>query len=276
MASSRMRWARSWFLTGAIMALLASACMGGDDEAENTNGTGAQTNAETEPATLLPPSDLTAELDGLTIVVSWVAPSGDPEVVRYSVYRNGSFFRSILAPEVSFTDTDVSPGMGYSYGIEGRAGDLVSDRVTVEATAPTPSLREARVEGTFNVRTKKLSSSGYSQVRAPALGWQFRPRCSQGPCDVRWRDLQQKRLSTVFNRRGARYRGSYTGFFYVLCSGVRSTSSVSIRFKVDAARAIGAEWRATRLLGMLNQSEAAQLGCAPSQGSFSIRAKLIL
>jgi len=274
-ASDRLLWARSWFLIGATMALLASACMGGGDESEDTTGTAAPATTEAEATTVLPPSDLTAEAEAFSIVVSWVAPAGEPEVERYSVYRNDSFFRSVVAPETSFTDEDVAPGKRYSYEIEAQAGELVSDRVAVEVTTRTPPLREARVTGTFNARTKELSSSGYSDLEAGTFGWHFRPRCDQGACDVRWNDLQRKSVHALFERQGARYQGNYTGFFYVLCGGARSTSSVTIRFKVDAARPIGAEWRATRLLGTLNQSEASQLGCVSSRAKLSIRAKLI-
>ncbi len=275
MARGRLHWSRSWFLIGATTVLFASACMSGGDEAEDSSGAAAPATGEAESASVLPPSDLTAEADAFSIVVSWVAPSGDPDVVRYSVYRNGSFFRSILAPEVSFTDTDVSPGKDYSYGIEARAGGLVSERVTVAATTPTPPLREARVQGTFNVRTKKLSSSGYTNLKAPTFGWQFRPRCGEGACDVRWNDLQTKKIHALIKRQGLRYRGSYNGFFYVFCDDAQATSSVTIRFKVENARTIGADWRATHLVGTLNQSETSQLGCVSSRAKFSIRAKLV-
>ena len=60
-----------------------------------------------------------------------------------------------------------------------------------EATVRTPPVRDARVQGTFNVRTKELSSSGYSDLDAGTMGWQFRPRCGEGACDVRWNDLEK-------------------------------------------------------------------------------------
>jgi hypothetical protein len=269
----RLHRARACFVIGVMPALLAAACMSGDGEAEEATDA-APVTAEAEPADLAPPEDVIAAADALSIAVSWATPSGEPEVDRYSVYRNGSFFRSIVAPATSFTDEDVAPGKTYTYEIEARAGELVSDRAAVEATVRTPPLRVARVQGTFNVRTKELSSSGYSDFAAGTMGWQFRPRCGQGACDVRWNDLQRKSVRAVFKRDGARYEGNYTGFFFVRCGNARVTSSLTIRFKVDAARAMGAEWRATRLLGTLNQSEAAQLGCVSSRARLSIRANL--
>lgn len=260
---------------GAMAALVATGCMGGDGEVEGAAADAPATNAASEPAGVPPPAELAAEAEELSIVVSWSAPTGEPEVDRYSVYRNDAFFRSIVAPATSFTDEDVSPGKTYSYEIEARAGDLVSERAAVEATVRTPPVRDARVQGTFNVRTKELSSSGYSDLDAGTMGWQFRPRCGQGACDVRWNDLQRKSVGALLKRDGARYEGDFRGFFYVRCGSAKATSSVTIHFKVDAARAIGTEWRATRLLGTMNQAEAAQLGCVASNAKFEITAKLI-
>jgi hypothetical protein len=252
--------------------------MGDDGEAEreeNVTNPPAPATSEAEPTSVPPPADLTAEGDAFRVVLTWVAPVGDPQVEEYTVYRDGSLISTVSAPEVSFTDEDVVPGRRYSYEVEAQAGDLVSTRVEAEATTPTPPLRAARVEGIFSVRTKELSSSGYTELRAPTYGWQFRPRCRSGACDLRWSSLQQKRVRGLVNRHGARYQGSYTGFFNVLCSGARATSSVTIRFEVEAARPIGSEWRAARLLGTLSQSESAQLGCVSSRAKLLIRARLV-
>ena len=269
---------RSWLLLGLTTALLPTACMGDETEAageENATNPPAPVTSAAEPTSVPPPTDLTAEGSAFRVVLRWVAPVGDPPVEEYTVYRDGSLISSVSAPEVSFTDADVVPGRRYSYEVEAQAGELVSTRVAAEATIPTPPLRAARVEGIFSVRTKVLSSSGYTSLRDPTYGWQFRPRCRSGACDLRWSSLQQKRVRGLVDRHGARYQGSYTGFFNVLCSGARATSSVTIRFKVEAARPIDTEWRATRLLGTLSQSEDAQLGCVSSSAKLSIRARLV-
>jgi hypothetical protein len=268
--------ARSWFALGVTTALFLPACMGDDAEGEeNATNPPAPATTEAEPTSVSPPSDLTAEANAFSVVLTWVAPVGDPQVEEYTVYRDGSPISSVPAPEASFTDEDVVPGRRYSYEVEAQAGELVSTRVAAETTTPTPPLRAARVEGTFSVRTKELSSTGYTRLREPTYGWQFRPRCRSGACDVRWSSLQQKRVRGLVNRHGARYQGSYTGFFNVLCSGARATSSVTIRFRVAAARPIGSEWRAARLLGTLTQSEAAQLGCVSSRAKLAIRARFV-
>jgi hypothetical protein len=50
---------------------------------------------------------------------------------------------------------------------------------------------------------------------------------------------------------------------------------VTIELRVDAARVIDREWRASRLVGTLDQSEAEQLGCRYSEAEFSVRARLV-
>jgi hypothetical protein len=50
---------------------------------------------------------------------------------------------------------------------------------------------------------------------------------------------------------------------------------VEIEFKVVAARVIGQEWRATRIVGTLDQSEPVQPGCTSSSASHSLRARLV-
>jgi len=168
-----------------------------------------------------------------------------------------------------------SPGRQYVYEIEARSADASSDRIPATAETPVPPLRAARLAGAFNVRTRTLSQSGYVSYQAPVFGWSFKPRCRTGACEARWSDLHRKRIRTTLERRGARYRGSYTGPFTTHCAGTPATSSVEIEFKVVAARVIGREWRATRIVGTLDQSEPVQLGCTSSGASHSLRARLV-
>jgi hypothetical protein len=58
------------------------------------------------------------------------------------------------------------------------------------------------------------------------------------------------------------------------CSGAHATSSLQIDLKVVRARALGGEWRATRVTGTIDQAEAAQLGCGSSQAELAVRARL--
>ena len=44
-------------------------------------------------------------------------PVDDPGLRGYNVYRNGNFFRQILAPSISFTDLTVAASSSYTYGV---------------------------------------------------------------------------------------------------------------------------------------------------------------
>jgi Fibronectin type III domain len=273
----RAEGARSSFVLVAVSAMLAGGCMGESDE--DGEGAGTETEpvstAAPGPEVVPPPSDFSAKPGAFSISLSWIGPSGDPAAEGYVLYRNGTEVTGLDGSDTSYVDDGLTPGKDYSYELEAHAGDLTSDRVAVEATTRVPPVRAARVAGVFNIHTKELSASGYAEHPVPNFGWQFRPRCTEGPCDIRWHDLQRKRIRTVLARKRARYSGTYTGPFYVTCAGAETTSVVEIRLKVEAARAIAGEWRATRLTGTLTQSEAPQLGCVSSQARLSLRARLI-
>ena len=254
----------------------ASACTGESDEGERTTAERRPTTSvEAEPESVSPPSGFRARPGAFSVSLAWAAPSGEPEVDQYVVYRNGAQVVSLHGSTTTYSDERLVPGRRYSYEIEAHAGELVSEPAAVAARTRVPPLRAARVQGVFNVRTRELSASGYVEHSAPTYGWRFRPRCERGPCDVRWTDLRRKKIHAVFRRHGARYGGTYTGTFNVLCGSIQVTSVVEIRFEVDAARPIAGAWRATRLVGTLNQSEAAQLGCVSSQAELAVRARLI-
>jgi hypothetical protein len=58
------------------------------------------------------------------------------------------------------------------------------------------------------------------------------------------------------------------------CSGAQATTSLEIDLKVVKARVVDDEWRATRVVGTIDQSEAAQLGCRSSEARLAVRARL--
>lgn len=257
------------------MTLLTAACMGDEEEAAEPAARPAATTTEEAPEQPAAPSDFAAEAASFSVVLSWAHAPGDPEAERYAVYRDGSVLITMSGSETTFTDDTVVPGREYLYELEARSGNGVSDRIPTTAETVVPPLRAARVAGTFNVRTRTLSRSGYSSYQAPVFGWRFRPRCREGACDIRWSDLHQRRVRGTLQRRGIRYRGSYTGPFTTQCAGVPATSSVEIELEVVAARVIGRQWRATRIVGRLDQSEAVQLGCGSSSASHSLNARLV-
>jgi hypothetical protein len=148
-------------------------------------------------------------------------------------------------------------------------------QVSTSAEPPgPPPLREARLAGSFTVRTRILAKSGYGTYVAPIFGWRFTPVCGNSACDVRWRDLHDRSIHGVLSRHGARYRGSYTGYFYMECSGAHVTSALRLRLRVVQARILGEGWRATRLVGSVRQREGAQLGCHGSEARLAVHARL--
>lgn len=264
-------------MLGVALTLLATACMGEEEDVSERTAPPAATGADeagTKTAPL-PPSDFAAEAASFSVGLSWAHPPGDLEIDRYALYRDESILTTVSGSETTFTDDEVVPGREYVYEIEARSGSAASDRIPATAETVVPPLRAARLAGVFNVRTRTLSQSGYSSYQAPVFGWRFSPRCRRGACDVRWNDLHRKRIRGTLERLGAGYRGSYTGPFTTQCAGTPATSSVEIEFKVVAGRVIGREWRAIRIVGTLDQSEAVQLGCASSSASHSLRARLV-
>ena len=261
-------------VVASAAAFLAAGCMGDDETATKREQTSAE-KSTTTTAQMPPPSDFAAKPAGLSVELSWSPPS--EAVETFALYRDGTSLARLPGARTTYTDTgDVRPGRTYSYEIEAHAGEAVSQRVSVSVEVPTPPLRAARLEGDFSIKTRALSKSGYGEYTAPTFGWSFRPRCGEGACDVLWRDLHENRIHAKLERRGAHYRGSYTGPFTIECEGVGSTSSVTLELEVTAARADGSTWQATRFEGTLSQSEAAQLGCAPSQAKFAVRGRRVM
>ena len=140
---------------------------------------------------------------------------------------------------------------------------------------PVPALRAARVEGTFNVSTRIASQTGYSSYTPTNFGWRL-------PAAVRRRPLRRPLArpareappgGTEANRRPLPRRATRDQFF-IECGGSPATSVAELDLRVDKARVIDDEWRATRLVGTLVHSEAAQLGCGSSEARLTVRARL--
>ena len=254
---------------GVLLAFAAAACMGdgsAEDEATSTGKKG--------PEAAQSPANLAADPTAFGVRLSWTAPAEGPDIERYALYRDGTWLAFVPGSETGYSDDGVMPGKKYSYEIEARAGKTASDRTSVSVETPVPALRAARLDGFFNVKTRFRSQSGYGDYDAPSYGWRFEPRCREGACDVRWSDLHEKQIHGKLERHGARYRGSYTGFFFIACSNAHSTSSLRIDLQVVKARVIDDEWRATRVIGTIDQSEAQQLGCRSSEAELAVRARL--
>lgn len=257
-----------------VVSGLAAGCMGGDGEEAGPSASAPQTTtAVKEPPAPEPPSSFTAEAAPFEVVLTWEPPTEDVE--RFELFRDGAPLATRSGSASSYTDDDVDPGRAYDYQIAAATDELITTRVNVSTETPVPPLRAARLEGTFDVSTRVANESGYSTYRPSNLGWVFRPQCAEGPCNVRWRDLHLKRLRTVLKRVGTRYRGDFSGQFLIECAGSPMTSAVELDLQVERARPIDDEWRATHLVGTIDHSEAAQLGCGSSEAQLTVRARLV-
>jgi hypothetical protein len=222
----------------------------------------------------LPPSDVGAKPAAFQVVLGWT-PAPDGGVDRFTIYRNASQLASLPSSATAYTDTSAIPGETYSYAIEARAGEAVTDRVlvTTKTAPPTPPLRPCR--GQLRRRHAPGQRDGLRRVS----GAQLRVAL---PAAMRGRALRQRRERSPpeacrCQPLAARSQvpGSYNGRFTIECAGTPVSSSVTIELRVDAARVIDREWRASRLVGTLDRSEAEQLGCRYSEAEFSVRARLV-
>jgi hypothetical protein len=204
------------------------------------------------------------------VVLTWSAPVAQ-SVQGYRISRGHLAIATVPSGETTYTDTNVKPGRTYTYGIVTRGtGILESDQVTTEVDVPVPPLSSARLEGNFNAKLRSTSQSGFSgDVGDLAEGWNFKPKCNEGACDVTWKDLHYKELKTVLARKSAGYKGSDSGKFFGQCSGVVGVSSVTLDLHVVKGRVIGGEWRATKLEGTLVESHPSSLGCVGGGVTFT-------
>jgi hypothetical protein len=195
-------------------------------------------------------------------------------VQGYGVYRDGSLLQGLGGEQSGFTDDDITPGNTYTYEIRARVVGAVSEPVSIDVEVRVPPLKAARVLGDFAVTTHLIRKSGYSTWKRPTFGWHFTPRCDTGPCAVDWRDIGLRRVHAKLRRKGAKYEGHYSGPFLVKCNGRTSTSSVTLSLKVAKARSLRGEWRATKLVGTLTNSEAPELGCGGSSAELRVTARM--
>jgi hypothetical protein len=273
------RWVhRRWLVAG--LALLLVLAVGGIVAAVLLAAGGDETAQPARAApSVLAPQSFEAEPGELAVTLDWSAPKGGVEIDHYDIYRNGSPLVTLSDVGSTYVDDEVRPGKEYTYEIEARGvvngKEMTSERLSATVTAPVPPLKRARVEGDFAVTVKTLSRSGYNRYENPTYGWHMRAKCRTGPCEVAWSDLHEKGIRTILKQNGARYSGSFSGFFFDFCGNTRGTSSVKIELKVAKAKAIEGEWLATKLVGTVNKSSGAQLGCVSSRASQAVTAKLV-
>jgi hypothetical protein len=267
---------RRWLIIGAAAVVALAVAVGIALAVSGGNEPVAARVSPTPSPTVLAPVDLTEDAQAFVVTLSWSQPEGGSEIVRYSVYRNGDFVGSVTPPATMFTDEDVVPGKRYTYEVEALGGGLVSERASLEVRTEVPPIREARVQGTFNVVINTKSQYGFqASLGKFTLGWKITPKCKLDACNVTVKVLNFKELKATLKRKGARYTGSDSGKFNAKCGGTVSTSTLAFDFTVKRAKAISDAWRATKLVGTLKQTDPAQLGCVGAGATYSITATLV-
>jgi hypothetical protein len=269
---------------GAIFAILAAvvlavggvlfalASTGDDVAAPTTTPSSATAEPVAEPS---PTQNLKAKGRAFEVVLRWSPPAIQMEDARYEIRRNGTFVGYVVPPARRFTDGDVIPGKKYTYAVRVEAPvGTFSDSVAIRVSTPVPPLGEARVAGTFDVRSEFVSKYGYGDYATPGFGWRFRPKCPTGSCGLSLRDINLEDLTLTLKREGGMYSGSFSGRIGLQCGGTSTVSTGTIELSVAAARVIGSEWRATRLTGALTHRESSQLGCRSSGATLRLRARL--
>lgn len=227
------------------------------------------------PAELSAAQDLDAKARPYRVVLTWATPSTLPERAHYEVRRDDTHVGDVDPPTHRFVDDDVVPGERYRYEVRVVTSDgTFSDPAVVRVRTPLPPIVEARLQGTFDVKSRFTAKSGYGNYDAPGFGWRFRPKCGDGPCDVALADILHDELRITLRRSGGTYRGTYTGKFTLACGNTDIVSSVTLELRVATASVIDGSWRATRLAGTLSQRESSQLGCSSSSATLALTAKL--
>jgi hypothetical protein len=258
---------RFWWLAILLAAPVPlAACDSGGEESSPTN---------TVSAEVLPPEGFSASPDGFSVVLSWSAPTNSARIVGYELSRDGRFLESIEPEGTTFTDFDVKPGRSYSYAMRSKGQGMTSEPVATDVKIRIPPIKAARLEGDFDVHAKVKSQTGYESFGGPtSFAWVFRAKCREGPCDVVWKDLIDKRIHARLNEKRGTYTGDYKGIYLSRCRGSRSISSVHLVLKIVKARAVGGVWRATRIEGTLTNSETPQFGCVSAKAVQTLKGRL--
>jgi hypothetical protein len=207
------------------------------------------------------------------LTLTWEAPEG-AEVDHYEVRRNGVTVDRDVETSV-FLDDEVEPGARYRYQVVGIAsgGGLVAAATTSIRTAE-PALSEARLEGRFVVRMLVERATGTGDpVRGGAIGFSFEPRCSTGPCSVRW-DVQQARAEGTLRRRGAEYGARLrTPLFIRNCFDAVVDEALDVRLRVVRAAPLDDQWRATKIAGSIEEVSSYR-GCVTASIDWDVRGSL--
>jgi hypothetical protein len=260
-------------ILGIVIGVVVASGGGGGTPLADLSPTGAP--APSASAMVAPPVGFTATGQSVPfgVVMTWSAPAGQA-VQSYGIYREGVPIATVPSETTTYTDSNVKPGKSYTYEIVTRGDGLIqSARVSSVVDVPVPPLSSARFKGTFDAKMKTTSQDGYTnKLGSFTLGWNFKPKCSEGSCDVTWKDLYYKEFRTTLDHKGVNYSGSDSGTFFGTCSGAKGTSTLTLTLHVVKAKVIDGEWRATKLQGTMVESHASAFGCVSGGAHFTVTA----
>jgi hypothetical protein len=228
------------------------------------------------PAALLAPTGLRATLDGVTVLLAWSEPTGGATPEGYQIHRGDTLLASVPITIDAYTDKSVVPGKSYTYSVQSALVDALSPPATVQLVVTKPPLTAARLAGSFDIKAKVSSSSGFQNIKNSSnYGFSFKPKCSSGPCDVGWSIIGLKGISARLTRAGAVYMGQDTGNFHVTCSSANVSTTWALTFHVAQAKGVNGVWRASKIVGTIDESSPAQLGCVSSHATETFSGTLV-
>ncbi len=258
------------------VAVVATALLvtlgGGNPQATPTTATSSPSPS---PSALLAPVDLQATVDGILVVLTWADPGGEtPE--GYQIHRGDTLLATVQLITHTYTDRSAVPGKAYMYTVQSTLVDELSPAATVQVTVTKPSLADARVAGSFDIKSKVTSSSGFQSInKSNDYGFLFKPKCSSGPCDVGWSIIGLKGISARLTRASDTYLGQATGNFHISCGSSNVSTTWALTFHVAQAKAVNGVWRGSKIVGTIIETSPAQLGCVSSHATESFTGTLV-
>lgn len=253
---------------GVIAAIVLSS--GSDGSADDPSPSSASPAEE-----IAAPSDLRAQPSAFRVVLTWdrsqgTAPDG------YTVYRDGETIGIAEGSEHRFVDTNAMPSSTYHYLVKSYAGEVGTESKGTAASVHTPGApaATARLQGVYEVRLSVSSSYGLNDVKADTAAWRFTPTCKEGPCRVRFGDLNGPIPNMELTQRSAVYDGQVSGHGGWECGGVTSTATMHIHLHIDDAAAVNDQWRAKKISGTYSVSISPQLGCRAGGATYAVHGVL--
>jgi len=253
---------------GVIVAVISSS--GSDGSADEPDPSSASPAVE-----IAAPSDLRAQPSAFRVVLTWdrsdgTAPDG------YTVYRDGETIGIAEGFEHRFVDENAMPDSTYHYLVKAYAGEMGTESKGTSTSVHTPGApaASARLQGVYEVHLSVTSSFGLTDVKADTGAWRFTPTCKDGPCRVRFGDLNGPIPNMELAQRSAVYDGQASGHAGWECGGVSSTATVHLHLHIDEAGAVNDQWRATKISGTYSVSISPQLGCRDGGVTYDVRGVL--